>query len=163
MEVSRLYLDANVLIMLGEGKGEIAELLSQLVGQQPAGGSFLCTSELSLAELLVHPFRHRDERLIDQYDNWLISGGFMEVGPVQRDILRAAAVLRSTHRSLKLPDAIHLASAFALNCSHFLTADTGFRSSYDFAETRLPILGRRPVLAVLRPDKAVLERLLGAT
>ena len=101
MEVQRLYLDANILILLGEGTGDVADLLSELAGMQlPAASPFLCTSELSLAELLVHPYRRNDDVLIQQYDNWLVSGGFMEVGPVDRSVLSYAAVLRASYRAL---------------------------------------------------------------
>jgi hypothetical protein len=63
--VSRIYLDTNVLIMLGEGGGRIVHLLYDLIGsQKPSDAPFLCTSEFSLTELLVQPLRNRDEGLI---------------------------------------------------------------------------------------------------
>ncbi len=159
MEVGCLYLDANVLIMLGEGKGEIADLLSQLVGQQ-ADASFLCTSELSLAEMLVHPYRHNDERLIDQYDNWLVSGGFMDVGPVDRSVLWYAAVLRSRYKALKLPDAIHLSTAIGFGCSHFLSADSRLPEQIELIHQRWGITKGPVKLSVIRPEANILRSII---
>jgi predicted nucleic acid-binding protein len=161
MEVSRLYLDANILIMLGEGKDEIAELLTELVGQQqPAETAFLCTSELSLAELLVHPYRHNDERLIDLYDSWLVSGGFMEVGPVDRSVLWHAAVLRSMYTSLKLPDAIHISTAIDFQCSHFLSADTRLPDQIALTHRRWGITKGPAKLNVIRPTADTLRSII---
>jgi hypothetical protein len=120
MEIGKLYLDANIIIMLGEGAGEITALLSELaVQQEPEEPPFLCTSEPTLAEVLVHPHRHQQDDLINLYDGWLTQGGFLELGPVHRDVLYYAALVRSAYRTIKLPDAIHIPTAIRLECSHF--------------------------------------------
>ncbi len=83
-------------------------------GERP----FLTTSELTLAETLVGANRNADENLIEIYSNWTISNAYLEVGPIHRDILGAASILRALYDTLKLPDAIHLATAFAFDGSH---------------------------------------------
>jgi predicted nucleic acid-binding protein len=52
----------------------------------------------------------------------------LRVIPVQRAILIEAARQRATSRSLKLPDAIHVATAVILNCTTLLTNDQKFKS-----------------------------------
>ncbi|HPO12257.1 MAG TPA: PIN domain-containing protein [Candidatus Hydrogenedentes bacterium] len=46
----------------------------------------------------------------------------LEVVPISDNILEIAAELRATTR-LKLPDAIHMATAIVTNCTSFLTND----------------------------------------
>ena len=51
----------------------------------------------------------------------------LEVIPINRDILEDAAQWRATSK-LKLPDAIHLATALHRQCDSFLTNDDLFRN-----------------------------------
>jgi predicted nucleic acid-binding protein len=125
MEFTRLYLDTAIFIELAEVQGEIQTLLYNLIETQMQGGErFLCTSELALAELLVGPYRDEDDDLIQLYDNWIVEdNSWLDVKPVTREVLWSAALVRRQFKSVKLPDAIHLASAIGFECSHFLTAD----------------------------------------
>ena len=47
----------------------------------------------------------------------------VRVEPISADIAERAAVLRAAHRSLKLPDALVIATADALEATLLLTAD----------------------------------------
>ena len=161
MEVGRLYLDANILIALGEGKGEVQELLIELAADYRAGRiPFLCTSELTLAEILVGPYREHNDELIDKYDGWLISGSFMEVGPVDRSVLWYAAVLRAAYQSTKLPDAIHISTAIGFGCTHMLTADTRLPSQIELTHFRYGMTKGPTTLEMLRPEPATLRRII---
>lgn len=163
MEIRRLYLDANILILLGEGKGEIANLLTDLVvAQEVSTLPFLCTSELTLAEVLVRPYHDRDDRLIEQYEGWLVPGGFMEIGPVHNSALRYAAVLRAQYKSIKLPDAIHLSTAIGFGCSHFLSGDTRIPDQIELFHTRWGITKGPAILDIVRPDPPALRAILEA-
>lgn len=161
MEVERLYLDANILILLGEGRDERAVLLTELAAaQQPGEDNFLCTSELTLAEVLVKPYRENDDRLITQYENWMVPGGFIEIGPVHSSALRYAAVVRSQYKAVKLPDAIHISTAIGFGCSHFLTGDTRIPDSIELFHTRWGLTKGPAVLDILRPDTDILRKIL---
>lgn len=161
MEVGRLYLDTNILISLGEGKDEAAELLTELVTQcEPGPRPFLCTSELTLAEILVGPYRDNNDELIDRYDGWLVSGGFMEVGPVHRSSLWYAAVIRAAYKSLKLPDAIHISTAIEFGCTHMLTADTRLPALIELSHQRFGITRGPATLEMLKPEPATLRQLI---
>jgi predicted nucleic acid-binding protein len=152
MEVQRLYLDANVLIALGEGTDEVANLLTDLAAQQePSETPFLCTSELTLSEILVQPYREQN--------GWLISGSFMEVAPVNRATLWYAAVVRSEYTSIKLPDAIHVATAIGLGCSHMLTADQRLKDITLF-HTRYRQSRGQATLQMLRPEPDTLRTII---
>lgn len=155
--IDRLYLDANVLISLGEGKGPVSELLLELAGSQKPDEGFLFTSELTLAELLVRPHRDEDESLIQLYDNWTVSGGWLTVGHVDRDVLRSAALIRAENSTIKLPDAIHLSTAVGFRCTHFLTADKRIPNPVQISNRRFGITRRSAPLEILRLDEETLR------
>ncbi|OYY25013.1 MAG: hypothetical protein B7Y65_03015 [Azorhizobium sp. 35-67-15] len=121
---SRIYLDTNIFIEAFEGRGPTSEMLvSLLLAGWEAEVPPLVTSELTLSELLVKPLELGRLDLVQIYDNWTISNRHIEVVPVFRGVLRDAADLRARDKALKLPDAIHLATALGLGCGVFLTKD----------------------------------------
>jgi predicted nucleic acid-binding protein len=85
------------------------------------------TSELTLAEVLVGPLKTGNVAIQQTYRSFLTSTATVEVPPVSRDILEESAQLRANTK-LKLPDAIHLATALRFRCDSFLTNDDIFRT-----------------------------------
>ncbi len=81
------------------------------------------TSELTLAEALVKPLLNRHAQREAAYLQVLQSSASLLVVPVSRAVLIAAAHLRADTQ-LKLPDAIHVATAQLSGCAQFLTNDT---------------------------------------
>jgi predicted nucleic acid-binding protein len=62
----------------------------------------------------------------------MVGSKFLDLVPVSRRILFQSAELRFVRRrdhgkKLKLPDAIHLATAIQRGCRYFVSADTGIR------------------------------------
>lgn len=163
-EIRRIYLDANILIAFIEPKDEIGFQIRAVIAHAPQKmPTFFATSELTFAETLVEPYRRRDEGLIRSYENWSFNNGILQVGPVTREILYCAAVLRAEHTGLKLPDAIHLATAFAFDCSHILTADKGFRERYVLLHDHYgSMMGGAREIVCLRPDAETLSALMAA-
>ena len=82
------------------------------------------TSELTRAEALVGAFREQSVQpdLAVDYEH-LFADARLEAMPIDRTILTHAARLRAADLSLKLPDAIHLASAISGTCEILLSAD----------------------------------------
>ncbi len=163
-EFSRIYIDANIFIAIFEPKDQVGLKLRRFLGgvrrHEPA---ILVTSELTFAETLVDPYRKRNEDLITTYENWSFSNFILEVAPVTKDVLRFAAVLRAENGGLKLPDAIHLSTAFGLECSHFLSADKGFKDEYMLVHHRFgQALGGRTIRCI-RPDLDTIDALIAAT
>ena len=88
------------------------------------------TSVLTLTEVLVHPMRHGDQGLADQYRQILLQASEVTTVPVSEMIAEEAAQLRARH-GLRTPDAIQLATAIHSGASSFLTNDSrlpGFAS-----------------------------------
>jgi hypothetical protein len=95
----------------------------------------------------------------------LADGGTLKVGPITSDITGIAAKLRALHKSLKLPDAIHVATALAFGCTHLLTADTRLKNVYHlppdpkFAASSHVYVSQHS-LEIIRPDQPTLTGLL---
>jgi predicted nucleic acid-binding protein len=123
-----VYLDTNVFIHAFEGADELSLALTNLFAVDTPQPAF-ATSELTLAELLVHPYRHRNEAEQERYDSLIRPSAFLKVGPIDRSILMGAALLRSSYR-LKLPDAIHISTALHFGCELLLTGDRGLEGSF---------------------------------
>lgn len=127
----RLYWDTNVFIEAFEGSEERRRKLTELLlAGWKSTRPYFVTSELTLTELLVKPIELKRHDLIELYENWTLPNRHMDIIPVERSILRNAALLRALNKSLKLPDAIHLVTAKASGCTHFLTRDERLRGNY---------------------------------
>jgi predicted nucleic acid-binding protein len=121
-----VYLDTNVWIYALEGYAAYAPVLKGLLERIDRADLLAVTSELALAKALVKPLSENKAHLQRLYEEALQSADGLTVVPITREILVEAASLRAHHPVLKLPDAIHAATALALNCSHFLTNDRRF-------------------------------------
>ena len=119
----RAYLDTNVFIAAFESPGARSDHAWWILNAIERGEIEGATSEITLAELLVKPIEQGATALASAYNAMLVSGANFEVMPVQRNILIEAAGLRAQRISIKLPDAVHIASALALNCAVFISGD----------------------------------------
>ena len=80
------------------------------------------TSTVTLAEVLVHPFRRSQPALAREYRRILLSARNLATIPVTAAIAERAAELRGRY-SLRMPDAIQLATAIDAHAGTFLTND----------------------------------------
>ena len=122
----RVYLDTNVLIAMVEIGPRLTPGQLALLRRIDAGHMVGVTSELSLCEVLVRPFADGNVQLNAEFLELLRPGGVLEVVPISRDVLIRAAGLRADTR-MKLPDAVHVATAAATGCAQFVSADRGLR------------------------------------
>ena len=121
--VPRVYLDTNVFIVAFEHSGASSEHAWWVIRAVEAGEIFAGTSELTLAEVLVKPLDCGQADLAEGYGKMMVSGSHFEVMPVQRDILIEAARIRARRNAIRLPDALHIATAKALACGYFISND----------------------------------------
>lgn len=130
MAFTGLYLDANALIYALESDDEaLRDAFTRLFGAILFAD--ICTSELSLAELLVDPCRREDVAVIERYKRLfqIRSNGHWTVASVSTEVLAAAACFRGRQirfldRKPSLLDSIHAATALQQGCSHFMTSDS---------------------------------------
>jgi predicted nucleic acid-binding protein len=123
----RVYTDANIVIYAVEGFAAYLDQIRALMTAMNTGEITTVTSELTLAEVLVKPLKDQNPTIQQAYKTFLSPTPALEVVPIGRDILEEAAQWRATTR-LKLPDAIHLATALRSKCDSFLTNDDVFRN-----------------------------------
>jgi predicted nucleic acid-binding protein len=120
--VARLALDADIVIaFLDPGDDQHADAVSQLRPRLAAGDELL-TGATVYAETIVRPLQQGTDATVDEF---LDSAG-IEVVPIDRAIARRAAALRGEHPSLRLPDAMSLATAIATGAT-LLTLDKKLR------------------------------------
>lgn len=121
-----VYLDSNVFIYAVEGFAQHRPFIEELFRQIDGGRIDAVTSELTMAEVLVKPFEAGREDIGDLYRELLQTSGHLTVVPIDRSILMQAARYRSV-LGVKLPDAIHVATALAANCDVLLSNDQKIR------------------------------------
>lgn len=160
VRINRLYLDTNIFIALAEGADDLSRAPWGLVDSQRPDESFLCTSELTLAELVVLPYRQKDDALLQIYDNWLVSGGLFEVAAIDKPILWGAAIIRAQYSAIKLPDAIHLSTAIRMGCSHVLSADRGIPDDLEIWNRQHDIEVGPARLTTFRPGLSTLDAII---
>ncbi|MFG1412708.1 PIN domain-containing protein [Xanthobacter sp. VTT E-85241] len=123
MTLPRVYLDANVFIAALEHVGAHSDHAWWILRAIEAEEIIGVTSEITLAEILVKPLEAEATTVVEAYTDMITPAAGFEVLEVGRALLISAAALRAARRSIRLPDAIHLATALAARCSHFVTAD----------------------------------------
>ena len=120
--MARVALDADILIaFLDPGDDQHATAVTQLRPRLAAGDEMLLGATV-YAETIVRPLQQDTDATVDEF---LDSAGIAVV-PIDRSIARRAAALRAEHPSLRLPDAMSLATAFATG-STLLTLDKKLR------------------------------------
>lgn len=123
----RVYLDSCAIIEALEKSTPIASVLLRFLDASRSGSPYVVTSELTLSEILVHPFREGDLDLAGNYERIISATEQLDVVPVSRRILIKAAELRAAGRCAKLPDAIHVAAAAEAGCDVLVTDDVRVR------------------------------------
>ena len=119
----RVYLDANVFIAAFENVGAHSDHAWWILRAVEDGEVTGMTSEITLAEVLVKPLEIGATDLAAGYEKMITSTQRFEVLPVSREILVSAAGVRARRSSIKLPDAIHIATARAFSCAFFVSDD----------------------------------------
>ena len=120
--MARVALDADIVIaFLDSGDDQHAAAVAELRPRLAAGDELLIGATV-YAETIVRPLHQGTDATVDQF---LGSAG-IEVVPIDRAIARRGAALRAEHPSLRLPDAMSLATAIATG-STLLTLDKRLR------------------------------------
>jgi predicted nucleic acid-binding protein len=115
-------LDTSIFIYyIGEHR-EWIDAVDSLFAKALSADRRLVTSELTLCETLVLPYRAADLPLVERYEQFLSRSAGLTLMPIDRSLLHAAAQLRAQYR-IKTPDAIQVAAALKGECTSFITND----------------------------------------
>src|SRR5215831_4954662 len=140
--VQRLFLDTAPVIYHVEGVAAY-QLLTDLIFQRISSGILeAVTSSITLAECLVHPYRHGNIALVQRFRDVITTGVHTRYIGVDATAEKAAE-LRAKY-SLSLTDALQIAAALAAGCEAFLTNDTAIKRVNELrvlvlSELRVPL------------------------
>jgi predicted nucleic acid-binding protein len=120
--VARVALDADIVIaFLDPGDEQHATAVAEL-GPRLAAGDELLAAATVYAESIVRPLQQGTDATVDEF----FDAAGISIVPIDRTVARRAAVLRAEHQSLRLPDAMSLATAIVTD-SALLTLDKKLR------------------------------------
>lgn len=119
--MSRIFWDTNLFIYLVEDYARLSDLAYALRERMLERGDQLCTSTLTLGEVLVKPFSTRNVELAEAYEGKLAPPSVLLI-PFDRTAARIYARLRQD-RTLRPLDAMQLACAAQAGCDLFITND----------------------------------------
>lgn len=119
---SLLLVDTAPITYVLESHSSLAARFAPLFERQEQGRVALAVSTVTLAEVLAGPFAAGEEALARRYREVLESWQLVDL---TGDIAEQAARLRVRYR-LKLPDAVQLATALAINADALITHDRDF-------------------------------------
>ena len=119
----RIALDTVVFIYALEGNHEFGKFSKSCLEAIEQGKCRGFASDLVLAELMVKPLREGKPEIAREYAEELPTFPNLSFLSATRNIIITAAQLRGS-TSLKLIDALHLATAIEQKCHLFITNDT---------------------------------------
>lgn len=119
--MTRVFWDTNLFVYLLEDYGELSQRVHVLRERMIERQDQLCTSTMTLGEILVKPSALRRQDLIDKYDAALTSPAVLLL-PFDRAAARIYARIRNDS-GVRPPDAVQLACAAQAECDLFITND----------------------------------------
>jgi predicted nucleic acid-binding protein len=124
-----IFLDACALIYWQEVKepfyGQFITTLTDIYQANPLAK--IAVSRLSQLECLVKPYKDNNLELIENYQAFFELDDLLIV-ELNSDVMKQAALLRTSYKALKTPDALQVACALSLNDEViFLTNDQAFK------------------------------------
>ena len=122
----RVYIDTNIIIYLIEGFPAYQSLTDDVRDMLENDEFDAYTSELSICECLVKPLKVGASDITSLFHTFLEESGCFSLIPVDKDILISSAYI-SASTGMKIPDAIHVATAIASDCDIFLSNDKNIR------------------------------------
>jgi predicted nucleic acid-binding protein len=123
----RILIDTAVWIYHLESHAKFAAPAGRIIESLEAGTFTGIASELTLLELTVRPLQLGRQDIADEYELLLAHFPNLELQPISREILLAAASLRARLR-LRTPDAIQIATGLTAGATLAVTNDAAWRT-----------------------------------
>jgi predicted nucleic acid-binding protein len=136
--VGAVVLDASVVLALLDPQDALHQAATQAVREHRAEGARFALPASVLAEVLVGVARIGDEAL-DQRRSQIVAA-FGPPVPLDEPVADNAARLRARHPSLRLPDAVVLATAQVIGADAVLTGD----KQWDRVDARVTLIHPPP-------------------
>jgi predicted nucleic acid-binding protein len=110
-----------VIAFLDPGDDQHATAVAELRPRLAAGDELVAAATV-YAESIMRPLQQGTDAIVDEF----FDAAGISIVPIDRAVARRAAVLRAEHQSLRLPDAMSLATALVTD-SALLTLDKTLR------------------------------------
>jgi uncharacterized protein len=118
----RILIDSSVWVYHFEQHAEFGPAAGSVIEAMEEGAFRGIASELTLLELTVKPLQLGRQDIADEYEVLLSYFPNLQLEPIGREVLLAAAALRARH-GLRTPDAILLATGVHSGASAAVTDD----------------------------------------
>jgi predicted nucleic acid-binding protein len=122
MRGHKVYFDTNIIIYVINNTTEFVDVCVPFFTAIENGDIIGCSSDVTIAELLVKPMQTNDMLAISNIKAMFDVGGYFETFAHDRATLELAAHIRAT-KGLKFIDALHTATAISNGCSYIITND----------------------------------------
>lgn len=120
--MGRVALDADVVIAFLDAGDDQHERAIDLLRPRLGAGAEIVIGASVYAEVMVRPLAHGSDARVDEF----LDAIGATVLAIDRELARRAAGLRARHRSLRLPDALSLATALMAS-AELVTLDQRLR------------------------------------
>jgi predicted nucleic acid-binding protein len=124
--IQRLYTETAPLIYYVEENPTYLAKMNAIIEAIEDNPIEAISSVITLTEVLTHPLRLGQARLVQEYRDILLNSKEFRLLPITPRIAESAADLRARY-NLRTPDALHVASSIDARCNAFLTNDVGIK------------------------------------
>lgn len=119
----KVFLDTNPIIYLLENQQPYSLKVRNFLLDCMNSGAEFYTSTITDAEFMVKPLRENRLEDIETYKYFLRNLNVLKCY-IRETIAEKAAKIRANYKSVKLGDALQLATSIETNCDAFLTNDS---------------------------------------
>ncbi len=125
--VKRLYLDANIFVYFVEANDEPGQAAAQAIQVCRASQIKIVTSGLTIAECLHRPYSQGQDNVANLYEELFMQSGSIELISPDTDVFFLAARIGAEF-NMRVPDAVHVATALFYGCDAIFTNDKRMRA-----------------------------------
>ena len=126
----RICIDTAPFIYFIEKNPKYLGLLRPFFAEINAGKIDALTSTITLLEVLVLPFKTKNESLAEKYRDILLYAEGLTTFEIFHEVSELSAKLRAKY-SIRTPDAIQIAVGIIYGADAFLTNDSGLKKVKD--------------------------------
>ncbi len=120
--VKIIFLDTAPIIYFIENHPQFSDIVEVFIEQLDQGNIQGIISPVTVAECLVNPLKNKDQKLQQDFVDFMLRQKSIRLKETDVNISIKAAQITANY-NLKLPDALQVATAIIAGCDSFLTND----------------------------------------
>lgn len=130
IECDKIFLDTAPIIYFLQGNEIYFEKTKAILRYLRQQGTFFVSSDITVAEYLVMPYRENNFLLADALDRFIRLAN-IDIVSTDNNIAKCAARIRAKYKGFKAMDSFQIAAAIESGCDLFLTNDKQLRQFSD--------------------------------